>query len=76
LLIAGPVLNCDPVPRLDWVPCFEHGGTANSRLTVHLDRVRDSPFATPEAVAELLLSAALSRTASNDCAAAPSNSAA
>jgi hypothetical protein len=36
------------------LPCFEHAGKAKSRLTVHLDRVRDSAVATPEAIAELL----------------------
>jgi ParB family chromosome partitioning protein len=36
------------------VPCFEQGGKERTRLTVHLDRVRDPAVATPQALADLL----------------------
>ncbi len=36
------------------LPCFEQAGKGSTRLTIHLDRVRDPASATPEALTDLL----------------------
>jgi hypothetical protein len=44
----------DVEPEVGRLPLFERAGKGQTRLTIHLDRVRDPALATPDACAELM----------------------